>query len=389
MSIKFFTLSIALSLSLYASPQTSALRINPNIVLPKDSAEGQALISAINQFLLAAQKPNEQNKLVLENQKLETFILLEEIKGIEKSGKYKNENFYKPYLTNIVLLKGNKYSIQVSYIGINNDTALLRMSFEIIAHKTNNSFSFSSTLIANTKTWENKRMGNNVFHYQNIINSRKVKEFTKMATDFDKKLTAIDNITEFYCCANIKELQKILGIEYKSDYNGRTESILSAAFEKRKIIVLGDNNADFNHFDKHDLWHDRLSLVIDRSKVNKPVDEGCAYLYGGSWGLTWQEIFKAFMEQVASNKNTDWAAVKENRLDFKTNGFNNSADNIVNALLVQKIEKEKGFAGVWELLTIGAVEKGNEKYYQVLEKLTGITRKNYNKNIFELINNEK
>ena len=74
---------------------------------------------------------------------------------------------------------------------------------------------------------------------------------------------------------------------------------------------------------------------------------------------------------------------------FKTNGYENSADDIVNALLVKKIEKEKGFAGVWELLNAGPVEKGNEKYFQILEKLTGITKANYNEKIWELINNEK
>ena len=75
-------------------------------------------------------------------------------------------------------------------------------------------------------------------------------------------------------------------------------------------------------------------------------------------------------------------------MNFKTNGFNNSADYIVNALLVKKIEKEKGFAGVWELLNIGPFEAGNEKYYATLEKLTGITKQNYNEKIWELIDNE-
>jgi len=57
--------------------------------------------------------------------------------------------------------------------------------------------------------------------------------------------------------------------------------------------------------------------------------------------------------------------------------------------LVKKIEKEKGFTGVWELLNIGPFEKGNEKYYQTLKKLTGITKANYNEKIWELIDNEK
>ncbi len=169
------------------------------------------------------------------------------------------------------------------------------------------------------------------------------------------------------------------------------ESVWSSTFGDRKLIVFGNNNSNFTNFDPHDLWHDRLSLVIVRSKLNKPVDEGCAYIYGGSWGLTWKEIFKAFKEQIANNKNTSWTAIKETPISFKTGNYSNSADYIVNALLVQKIEKEKekGFAGVWELLNVGPFEKGNEKYYQTLEKLTGITKANYNDKIWELINSEK
>lgn len=387
--MKFIYTIPLLVVALFTKAQSSHLRLNSNIFLPKDSLESKILISALNDFLILAQKPNEENHFVYENEKLETFIQLDEINGIEKSGKFKDDYFYKPYLTNIVLLKDKNYLLQVSYIGINKDTALLRASFEFIAHKTENSFSFSSLLLRNTKNWKVEKVGNNIFHYQNKINRKTIKEYNKLTYLFDSKLKYPSKITEHYCCNNIIELEKLIGVEYKSDYNGSAESVWSSSFGNRKLIVLGNNNSSFNEFDPHDLFHSRLSLVISRSKVNKPVDEGCAYLYGGSWGFTWGEIFKVFKEQIASNKTTNWIEIKETPILFKTGNFTNSADYIVNALLVKKIEKEKGFAGVWELLNIGPFEKGNAKYYQVLEKLTGITKANYNNKIWELINNEK
>ena len=375
--------------ALYVNAQTNSLQLNQNIVLPKDSIESKNLTTSLNDFLLSAQKPNEENKFILESERIETFILLDEINGIEKNGKLKDDFFYKPYLTNLVPLKDSNYLVQVSYIGTNESVAFLRASFEFIAHKKNNSFVFSSPLLGNTKNWKVEKLGNNIFHYQNTINKEKVKEFNKLTTSFDLKLKLSNKITDYYCCDNIIELEKLIGVDYKSDYNGRTESVWSSSIGDRKLIVFGNNNSNFNEFDPHDLFHDRLSLVIARNKVNKPVDEGCAYLYGGSWGLTWKEIFKAFKEQIASNKNISWTEIKENPVYFKTKQYNNSADYIVNALLVQKIEKEKGFAGVWELLNVGPFEKGNEKYYQTLEKLTGITKANYDNKIWELINNEK
>ena len=389
MAIKHFATLTLLLATFCVKAQNNPVRINPGIIMPKDSIESKLLILTLNDFLAAAQKPNEENKLILKTEKVETFILLDEINGIEKSGKFKDEYFYKPYLTNIVPLKDNKYLITVSYIGVNEGTAMLRASFEFIGHKTGNSFTFSSPLSRNTQNWKIEKAGNNIFHYQNTINKEKVKEFNKLATLFDAKLKVTNKVTDYYCNDNIIELQKLIGVDYKSDYNGTAETVSSSTLGARKIVVFGNNNATFNEFDPHDLFHDRLSLVISRSKVNKPVDEGCAYLYGGSWGLSWKEIFKAFKEQIASNTNTNWKEIKETRVSFKTGNYPNSADYIVNALLVKKIEKEKGFAGVWELLNVGPFEKGNEKYYKTLEKLTGITKANYNDKIWELINNEK
>jgi len=383
-----YTLTLFIT-TLFVNAQTNPLRLNPNIILPKDSIESKSLTSALNDFLIAAQKPNKENKFVFESEAIETFILLDEINGTEKSGKFKDDFFYKPYLTNIVPLKDNTYLLQVSYIGTNENTALLRASFEFIAHKANNAFVFSSPLLRNTKNWKVEKAGNNLFHYQNTINKQKVNEFNKLVTLFDAKLKATNKITDYYCTDDIIALQKLIGVGYKSDYNGRTESVWSSSSGDRKLVVFGDHNSSFDDFDPHDLFHDRLSLVTPRSKVNRPVDEGCAYLYGGSWGLSWKEIFKAFREQIVNHKNTSWTEIKENPVYFKTKGFNNSADFIVNALLIQKIEKEKGFAGVWELLNVGPFEKGNEKYYQALEKLTGITKANYNDKIGELISNEK
>jgi hypothetical protein len=192
----FYTLALLIA-TLFVNAQTNLLRINPNIALPKDSIESNNLISSLNDFLISAQKPNEENKFVFENEKIETFILLDEINGIEKSGKYEDDFFYKPYLTNVVPLKNKDYLIQVSYIGVNENTALLRASFEFIAHKTTNSFLFSSTLIKNTKDWKVEKAGNNIFHYKNTINKQKVKEFSKLTTLFDIKLKTTSKLCDY------------------------------------------------------------------------------------------------------------------------------------------------------------------------------------------------
>jgi hypothetical protein len=56
---------------------------------------------------------------------------------------------------------------------------------------------------------------------------------------------------------------------------------------------------------------------------------------------------------------------------------------------VQKIEKEKGFPAVMELLSCGKREKGDENYFKALEKITGISKANFNSSMQDLINNNK
>ena len=57
----------------------------------------------------------------------------------------------------------------------------------------------------------------------------------------------------------------------------------------------------------------------------------------------------------------------------------------LNALIVQKIEKEKGFPAVTGLLGCGKREKGDENYFKALESTTGITKANFNNAMSELI----
>jgi hypothetical protein len=266
----------------------------------------------------------------------------------------------------------------------------LRASFELIANKSNNSFLFSSPLLRNTKSWKTLTLGNNIFHYQTSINKTKVDEFNKLANQFDKKLKSTNKKSEFYLCSDFIELQRIIGVDYKLDYNSLLENNLSSTVGDRKLIVLGSNSSTFDNFDPHDLWHDRLSLVISRQKVNKSIDEACAYLYGGSWGITWKEIFNKFKLKIASNKDANWIDYIEKQVNFgESQEKHLMVDYVLNALIVQKIEKEKGFDGVWEFLNCGVSEKGNENYYKALEKLTGITKANYNEKIWELINSQK
>jgi hypothetical protein len=376
--------------ALTAFCQSNSLIVNPTIQLPQDSVLSGLLIANLNQFLGQKDKPNPENTLVWAPEKVETFILLDEIKEIDKSGRFKDDNFYKPYLTNVVPLNDSTFLTQFSYIGVNENQPLFRASYELLAHKTKAGFMFSSPLKRNATSWQSKAVGDCLFYYKTNLNLKKATEFAQTVANFDKKLKAGKQQTVIYCCADYPEVLKLIGVDHKSDYNGYPHNTLNSKEGNKLLLVVGSGNGSFDEFDPHDLWHDRLHIVAPRSVVNKPIDEACAYLYGGSWGMTWREIFNQFKAKVSSDAKMDWLATYGQFKNFgESDATHLMSEYVVNALIVQKIEKEKGFDSVLEFLKCGKYDKTNANYFTALEKLTGITKANYNEKVWTLIRAEK
>ena len=394
MKLKLFYSSLLLSFTLLTTGQTKLLIIPVNINLPKDTIKSNHLIKSLNGFLSQKENTNKENTFILKEDLLGVSILLDEMKGIEKSVKYKDDNFYKGYLTNVVQIDNEDFLIQFSYVGVTENTPILVASFEILAKEKDSKFYFSSPIMRNTISWQSKKIGNCTFHFKNTLNTKVAAEYVKAVALFDKKLNAPEGKIEWYGCIDFPDVLKTIGVSYKADYNGRSSTTFNANENRTLLLVSGAENASFDSFDLHDLWHERLRNVYSRNIINKPIDEGCAYLYGGSWGITWREILKLFKEKVASNKKIDWLE----QISYNTAQINFGeseqkhlmADYVVNALLVQKIEKEKGFNAVIEFLCCGKNKKGgNENYFIVLEKLTGINKSNFNEKIWELIKESK
>lgn len=390
MTLKIFLLSLFLSFSISIFGQTKSLTLSTNLNSSKDTIVSNKLIQSLNDFLSLKEKPNKENIFVEKEELLETSLLLDEIKKIERNAKTKDDNFYKGYLTNIVQLNPGNFLVEFSYMGINDNTPVLAASFELMAKQKNNKFYFSSPLKRNTVSWKSKKIGNCTFHFKNTLNTKVASDYVKAVAFLDKKLNTVNAQIEWYGCKDLPDILQNIGIDYKSDYNGKATTNFSANENNTLLLVAGNGDENFNSFDPHDLWHERARFAYSKELINKPVDEGCAYLYGGSWGISWQQIFKTFKEKVASNPKTDWltlALYETPQVNFgESQQKHLMADYVVNALLVEKIEKEKGFPAVVEFLCSGKNKKGgSENYFIVLEKLTGINKNNFNEKVWELI----
>lgn len=358
--------------------------IQNNINLPQDPVVKQQLINALNGFLAQKEKPNNQNTFVLKEELLATSALLDEMKGLEHAAKNTDKSVYKGYLTNVTKVDADNFIVQFAYMGTTDGAPVLRAGFTLLAKRAGDIFYFSSPLTRNTKYWRSKKRGNITFYYKDILDNADAKAYQKKVEFYDKKLKATDLPIEFYYCDNFPEVLQLLGVDYKADYNGIRNNIL-ASQENNTNLMINGWNSNTNRFDTHDLWHERLRTVMSSAVINRPVDEGCAYLYGGSWGYTWEEIQVKFKKYVADNPNADWLKLYLETTNFEAGEKPLKAGYVLNALIAQKIEREKGFAPVMELLGCGPREKGDENYFKVLEKLTGINKANFNKEMWVLI----
>jgi hypothetical protein len=356
--------------------------IQNGINLPQDTVAKKQLISSLNGFLAQKEQSNKDNKFVLKEDLLETSALLDEMKGME--GNSKSKDFFKAYLNNAVKLDDNNFIIQLSYIGILDNAPLLRATFNLLAKREDGKFYFSSPLKQNTAGWRIKKRNNVIFHYKDTLNMADAKVYQEMVNFYDQKLKSPDFPVEFYYCNNFPEVLQIIGIGYKADYNGSKNNNLTS-HENNQNLMLNGWNSNLHRFDPHDLWHERLRTVMSSELINRPVDEGCAYLYGGSWGYSWKEVLTKFKKYAADNPNADWLKLYMETTNFEAGEKPLKAGYVLNALIVQKIEKEKGFAPVMELLGCGPRQKEDANYFKALEKVTGISKADFNAKMWELI----
>lgn len=359
------------------------LVLTPEIILPEDSLECVSLLVALSGFLTFAEQ-NVENKWVLPTETIETQLLIDEIENIQKSKQYGIDHFYKPYVTNIIPIDEHDYIIKVSYIGIFNNYPIVRANLELNAYKKESQFFIASPLKRNTRNWNTTKIENHYFFHPYAIDEKEAFRFTEKAIFYDNKLNNNNGQFHYYLEKRGFDALKLFGIEYKSDYNGYELNSRWHAEDEQVCIWVANEDRVFG-YDTHDLWHNRLRRIIPRNKIHRRVDCYIATLYGGMWGESWDVLFPKFCKNFVLNKTTDWLDQKSSfESHIPVNGRKVYVDDFVGALLVQKIEKEKGFEGVWELLKTKRT-KEDLQYFAVLERLVGINQQNYNQEVNKLI----
>ncbi|PIE88552.1 MAG: hypothetical protein CSA04_01330 [Bacteroidetes bacterium] len=224
--------------------------------------------------------------------------------------------------------------------------------------------------------------------YQEEIDTAYVTESLGYTRRFDELLGASMPTANYYgrSCNTMSDLLHLMGMPYNKVYNGKNWIMINFDSDNQKFNFYTRRFFDGREVDPHDKFHVRAYTVIPKEKRNRFMICGCAYLYGGSWLICWEDIQKRFKETVDYKKEQDWLKLYFDRYNFGVSKARHLlVTQFINALIIEKVEEEQGFPAVKKLLASGNMYKERDAFFQILEEVTGINEKNFNEEVGRLI----
>ena len=323
--------ALTLSAAIVTAQGTALLIVPHGIHLPKDSVTRVGLLASLEGWLGQRSQPDSMNTYASHD--AATSVFMDQLRSIDWFIRRDSASDCRCYLGNVVSLDSLRCLVQLNYMEVRKDTPALRACCTVLARRgDDNRWIVSSMLEQNTVDWKTKKIGNCMFHYTDDLNERKAAEFVRSIAAHDKRLNAGETFLDFYSCDNVLEAMRLVGEDYRRDYNGVGYFDLSEDYGNRTVVVSGDKRIDgFNDWNVHDWWHDRLHRVVPASKIYRPVDEGMAYLYGGSWQVYhWADILRLFREYAAAHPDADWLALYKSGVDYVAGPHNLKISYVIN-----------------------------------------------------------
>jgi len=357
--------------------QTGGLRVAPGIRLPDDSVAGRLLMGSLSGWMAAGNGPDSLNEYVAEGDRPTMAVLMAQLRRLKGDC----------YVGGLTPLDGDHWQVQLNYPGAQKDTPSLQACCTVLARREGTRFYFSTPVAQNTAGWKQKTIGCCTFHYAGEINLRQAAEFERTVASYDRRLKIGKPVIDFYCCRNFMEAAKLVGIDYMAKFGGFAYSDLSENYGLHEVIVCGNEWKDgFCTISMHDMWHDQLHRAVSTKIINRPVDEGMAYLYGGSWiTYSWKDILGLMKEYQAGHPGADWLALYKDGINVIPPPKIIKISYIINALIVQRLEKDRGFAAALPLLCCGPKEPGDANYFAALRTVTGVDERGFNAYIEGLV----
>jgi len=102
-------------------------------------------------------------------------------------------------------------------------------------------------------------------------------------------------------------------------------------------------------------------------------------------GVEWRDILGLIKAYQSGHPGADWLALYKDGTNVIPPPKIIKISYIINALIVQRLEKDRGFAAALPLLCCGPKEAGDANYFAALRTVTGIDEKGFNAYIGGLV----
>ena len=231
-----------------------------------------------------------------------------------------------------------------------------------------------------TRTWKLKRVGLTTYHYADHINLNRASLFDRKNRLMAKKLGLSPEKFDFYLCDSYQDILDLLGCSYDSASAGNIED--GYGVDEGTIFSIR-HNEDFSH----DLFH-YYSAKFRHNKRNSAADEGVAYSWGNPYYTDKKGAIISRHELVAELKDylehhpeiSFLTLFEKNPMIFPSKA---KVRSLLSSLICDDIERRAGVKGIRELIDCGS---GDENYFRITGKLTGITTENFNQEMQALLN---
>ena len=237
---------------------------------------------------------------------------------------------------------------------------------------------FASPLEYNTATWRRKRIGTLTFIYPDTIDVARAESFERKNVTMAGKLGLPVRHWDVYQCQNYQQILQLQGFYYEATSNGLINS--GAILDPRTIFtVMGDE--DFSH----DVLHCYAGAVRGQER-NANAECGLAYHWGNAYypdstgkAPSLEQLKPLIQRYLQENPKADLLALFEEQAELPASyklPLSVRLPRVMGGIICQEVERQKGTAGLIELLKCG---RGNDNFFQATEKLIGLKRDNFNR----------
>jgi hypothetical protein len=242
---------------------------------------------------------------------------------------------------------------------------------------------FACPLKYNTKHWKTTTTGTITVYYPDTINVERARKFdgknVAMASKFNLPVKEFD----LYMCRNYQEALQLQGCLYEYRSNG---------YLNRGDII--DPKTLFSVMSDEDFSHDVLHIYAGqiRGKNRSVVECGLAYLWGNAYHANsegrvpeLQELIFVLQRYIQTHNEVKLLDLFEKNPDVLAEyGYPKpiQVKHIIAGLIWTEIEKQKGVAGIVELLKCG---RTYDDFFKATNKLLNINRGNFDAKVRELL----